>query len=105
MFQTSTIMAPHYDLIDFDITDTKIWGVWCNTEGSTHISTCLLDPEKEQLWTKSALELTGKILSLTEGDPESIYCAYIFQPGRFQIETMIKALTVYYKRFRLAMID
>lgn len=31
---TNLIQAPQYDLVDFEINDSRIWALWCNSQGN-----------------------------------------------------------------------
>jgi Nucleoporin Nup120/160 len=91
------IPAPQLDLVDFGISDNKIWGLWCNSEGETSISTYLINFNATKCWLACSLEpINEKTISALDSgvDPKHIYCSNIFYPGRFQVSTILKALMV-----------
>ena len=97
LVQTDTITAPQFDLVDFELSDQKLWGLWCNSDGDMHISAYLLSPNSMDCWRTAILEgVSGKIRRSveTEMDPKHSYCNYIFYPGKFQSITISKALMV-----------
>jgi hypothetical protein len=47
---TNLITAPQFDLVDFELTDQKLWGLWCNSEGDMHISAYSLEPVSMDCW-------------------------------------------------------
>ena len=93
---TNLITAPQFDLIDFELTDQKLWGLWCNSEGDMHISAYSLDPISMECWRTAILEgIAGKPRNVeAEMDAKHIYCSNIFRPGKFQTSTISKALMV-----------
>ena len=93
---TNLITAPHYDLVDFELTDQKLWGLWCNSEGDMHISAYTFEPFSTECWRTAVLEgISGKRRSVeVEMDAKHIYCSNIFRPGKFQASTISKALMV-----------
>jgi nuclear pore complex protein Nup160 len=96
-YPTDLITAPQFDLVDFELTDEKLWGLWCNSEGDMHISAYYLTPDSAECWRTAILEgIAGKIKKSveTEMDPKHTYCSYIFHPGKFQAATISKALMV-----------
>jgi Nucleoporin Nup120/160 len=93
---TNLITAPQYDLVDFELTDQKLWGLWCNSEGDMHISAYSLEPVSMDCWRTAILEgISGKQRTIeAEMDAKHIYCSTIFRPGKFQSSTISKALMV-----------
>jgi Nucleoporin Nup120/160 len=94
---TNLITAPQFDLIDFELSDQKLWGLWCNSEGDMHISAySLVQPVSMECWRTAILEgICGKQRSIeAEMDAKHIYCSSIFRPGKFQSSTISKALMV-----------
>lgn len=33
LVSTNIIQAPQFDLVDFEINDSRIWALWCNSQG------------------------------------------------------------------------
>ena len=93
---TNLITAPQFDLVDFELTDQKLWGLWCNSEGDMHISAYILEPVSLECWRTAILEgISGKRRTVeAEMDAKHIYCSNIFRPGKFQASTISKALMV-----------
>jgi hypothetical protein len=96
MVPAGFISAPQYDLADFELTDEKLWGLWCNSEGDMHISSYTLGDNNKDCWRTAVLEgISGKRRSVeAEMDAKHIYCSNIFRPGKFQASTISKALMV-----------
>ncbi|XP_070491725.1 nuclear pore complex protein Nup160 homolog [Chironomus tepperi] len=94
---TNLITAPQFDLVDFELTDQKLWGLWCNSEGDMHISTYILEPASMECWRTAILEgISGKRRTVeAEMDAKHIYCSNIFRPGKFQASTISKALMMF----------
>ncbi|KAG5683941.1 hypothetical protein PVAND_013197 [Polypedilum vanderplanki] len=91
------VTAPQYDLVDFELTDEKLWGLWCNSEGDMHISAYVFKPVSEECWRTAILEgISGKRRTVeAEMDAKHIYCSNIFRPGKFQATTISKALMMF----------
>uniref|UniRef100_A0A336M2C2 CSON008359 protein n=2 Tax=Culicoides sonorensis TaxID=179676 RepID=A0A336M2C2_CULSO len=95
---TNIIPTPQYDIIDFQLTEHRIWTLWCNSEGDSNISTFPLNLNTMTNWISTALEPYGNQLSpdIESGrDPKQVYSNYIFHSGRFQTYTIFKALMMY----------
>lgn len=95
---TDVIPTPQYDIIDFQLTENRIWTLWCNSEGDSNISTFPLNLNSITNWVTTALEPFGSQLSLEMEsglDPKQVYCNYIFHSGKFQTHTIFKALMMY----------
>lgn len=93
------IAAPAYDLVDFEINNSRIWGLWCNSHGEFNVSCNFLNASTndDTNWISAALEPPPDRfnISLDRGiDPRQEYCSYIFHPGKFQKTVIAKALTV-----------
>lgn len=93
---TSLVNAPNHDLVDFEITEDRIWGLWCNSEGDMHISAYRFDGMLMDFWVTAILEgISGKRRTIeAEMDAKHVYCSTIFRPGKFQASTISKALMV-----------
>lgn len=52
------IAAPEYDLVDFEINESRIWGLWCNSHGEFNISSHFLNATLTDgaNWITAALE-------------------------------------------------
>lgn len=90
------VTAPQYDLVDFELTDEKLWGLWCNSEGDMHISAYVFEPISKECWRTAVLEGISRKRRTVEAemDAKHIYCSNIFRPGKFQATTISKALMV-----------
>lgn len=89
------IPGPQYDLVDFEINDYRIWGLWCNSQGEFNVSSYSLTPNIT--WISAILESPPDRYSVTVEhgmDPRQTYCSYIFHPGKFQRNVIAKALVV-----------
>lgn len=93
---TSLVNAPQHDLVDFEITEDRLWGLWCNSEGDMHISAYEFESPILECWRTAILEgISGKRRTIeAEMDAKHVYCSTIFQPGKFQASTISKALMV-----------
>ncbi|CRL04413.1 CLUMA_CG017499, isoform A [Clunio marinus] len=94
---TNFITAPQFDLVDFELTEQRLWGLWCNSEGDMHISAYSLDPEPMEYWRTAVLEGISEKRRTVEADMDAkhIYCSNIFRPGNFQSSTISKALMMF----------
>lgn len=98
MTRTNMIPAPQYDLVDFEINDTRIWGLWCNSQGFFNVSSFSLTPGNGFNWITAALEPPPDQYSIPVErgvDPREAFCSYIFHPGKFQRNVIAKALTIF----------
>lgn len=97
MTRTNLIAASEYDLVDFEINESRIWGLWCNSQVEFNISSISLQPEHGVSWTSAALEPPQDRFTLSGEqamDPKQAYCSFIFHPGKFQKSVISKALVV-----------
>uniref|UniRef100_A0A1B0CGF9 Putative nuclear pore complex nup160 component n=1 Tax=Lutzomyia longipalpis TaxID=7200 RepID=A0A1B0CGF9_LUTLO len=93
------ILAPSYDLIEYQLTENRIWGFSVNSEGEYKVSSVSLVPGSGVNWISAALQplpdrFTAQQIEITK-DPRQAYCSYIFQPGRFQKSVIAKALVMF----------
>lgn len=91
----NTIPAPEFDLIEFDVNESRIFGLWCNSQGEFNATGYSLLPNSEANWTSAAMELLPERKIEPETDPRQTYCSYIFYPGRFQREVIDRALVMF----------
>lgn len=93
---TNLVTAPHFDLVDFELTESWLWGLWCNSDGDMHISAYSMEPVSMECWRTAVLEgISIKRQSVeAEMDAKHMYCSNIFRPGKFQTSTISKALMV-----------
>ncbi|GAB0094315.1 Nuclear pore complex protein Nup160 homolog [Sergentomyia squamirostris] len=92
------ILAPTYDLVEYQLTENRIWGLFCNSEGEYKVSSVSLIPGNGVNWISAALEPLPDRCSVQmemTTDPRQAYCSYIFQPGRFQRSIIAKALVMF----------
>lgn len=97
LLRNNLIAAPQYDLVDFEINDSRIWALWCNSQGEFNISSYFLTPGYCINWVPAALESPPDRYSVTVEhgmDPRQTFCSYIFHPGKFQRSVIAKALVV-----------
>lgn len=90
----NTIPAPEFDLVEFDVNENRVWGLWCNSQGEYNISSYLLLANSESNWISAALETLPERKMEPETDPRQANCSYIFYPGRFQRDVIDRALVV-----------
>lgn len=91
------ISSPQLDLTDFDVCDSRIWGLWSNAEGEFSISSFSLVRGMGMNWVSAAMEPPPDryCLGMEQGmDPREAYCSYIFHPGKFERTVIAKALFV-----------
>jgi nuclear pore complex protein Nup160 len=93
---TNLINAPQHDLVDFELTEDRLWGLWCNSEGDMHISAYVFEAITLECWRTAILEgFSGKRRAIeADMDAKYNYCSIIFRPGKFQASTISKALMV-----------
>ncbi|XP_059616440.1 nuclear pore complex protein Nup160 homolog [Phlebotomus argentipes] len=92
------ILAPNYDLVEYQLTENRIWGLFCNSEGEYKVSSVCFVPGMGVDWTCAALDPLPDRFSVQmemTTDPRQAYCSYIFQPGRFQRNVIGKALVMF----------
>ncbi|XP_055713609.1 nuclear pore complex protein Nup160 homolog [Phlebotomus papatasi] len=92
------ILAPNYDLVDYQLTENRIWGLFCNSEGEYKVSSVSLVPGNGVNWVSAGLESLPDRFSVQmemTTDARQAYCSYIFQPGRFQRSIIAKALVTF----------
>uniref|UniRef100_A0A182JR25 Uncharacterized protein n=1 Tax=Anopheles christyi TaxID=43041 RepID=A0A182JR25_9DIPT len=98
-----TILAPNYDLIDFKLSDERLWTLWCNAEGETQALFYELNIEGERgevhdVWSPIILENINdkEHLPLEFGlDQKDVYCNRIFQSGIFPDSVVRKSLLMF----------
>lgn len=96
MQRLDLVPAPDFDLVEFDLNEFRIWGLWCNSQGEFNVSSFSLIPSNSSDWITAGLEdLPEHEVKVEQGiDPRQAYCSYIFYPGRFQRDVIDKALIV-----------
>lgn len=94
MHRIDLIPAPEFDLIEFDINEQRIWGLWCNSQGEFNVSSFSLMPNNGSNWVTAGLEALPDRKMEDGTDPRQAYCSYIFYPGRFQRDVIDRALIV-----------
>ncbi|XP_037026302.1 nuclear pore complex protein Nup160 homolog isoform X2 [Bradysia coprophila] len=84
-----------YDLVDFEVNDNRIWGLWCNPQGEYNI--CSYSFLSSSGWVSAAMEPPPDRCIVVENgcDPKQIYCSYIFHPGKFQRSVIDQALMMF----------
>lgn len=92
--RVNTIPAPQFDLIEFDVNTSRIWGLWCNSHGEFNVSSYSLASDGGFNWSTAGMESLPERKIEPESDPRQAYCSYIFYPGRFQREVIDRALIV-----------
>lgn len=94
MIRVKVIKAPQYDLVDFEVNDNRIWGLWCNPQGEYNI--CSYSFLSSGGWISAAMEPPPDRCIVVENgcDPKQIFCSYIFHPGKFQRSVIDQALMV-----------
>lgn len=94
MIRVKVIKAPQYDLVDFEVNDNRIWGLWCNPQGEYNI--CSYSFVSTSGWISAAMEPPPDRCIVVENgcDPKQTYCSYIFHPGKFQRSVIDQALMV-----------
>ncbi|XP_078463220.1 nuclear pore complex protein Nup160 isoform X3 [Lampetra planeri] len=95
----ATLLGNQESLRDFAITPTELWALWISEEGDAHASctgflpgdnhTCAWSPVLMQPLPSADLQVPAHL------DPKEVFLRYIFHPGRFSLEAIVKALHVY----------
>ncbi|XP_071489646.1 nuclear pore complex protein Nup160-like [Diadema antillarum] len=84
-------------LVDFTLTASHLLAMWVLPDGGTVVkATCYSEPGQEG-WQPTYLEndqLTDIQVS-SSLDPREAYLDHIFKPGRFSVQTILKALHTY----------
>lgn len=93
--------APEEDLVDFKMTLNRIWSVWRSHDGDSKIYTACIRRKgcgTSSLWMPVILEYPPENTPPQiegESDPSQVYLHYIFQPGRFPLHIINKALNIF----------
>ena len=102
---TATVYAPEFDLVDFQATPSHLWALWTNPDGhavlrfATFNTGAIADPSTG--WNNVHLDTTALFHDEANGpvshlhDPRQAYLQRIFFPGRFSVETLSKAVSIY----------
>lgn len=90
----NVIPSPEFDLVEFDVTPKRIWGLWCNSQGEYNVSSYSLDASGGYKWSSAGLECLAERKIEPGSDPRHAFCSYIFYPGRFQRDVIDRALVV-----------
>ncbi|XP_055383036.1 nuclear pore complex protein Nup160 homolog [Condylostylus longicornis] len=94
--KTKVIPAPQSDLADFEVSENKIWALWCNAQGEFNISNFSLTPGHSLSWISAAMEPPPDRYCIDPNvDPRQAYCSYIFHPGKFDRSVILKALVMF----------
>ncbi|XP_017773941.1 PREDICTED: nuclear pore complex protein Nup160 homolog [Nicrophorus vespilloides] len=88
------------DLIDFSLTNTRIWSIWRDNDGdwSCYSSTFNSETVHKTSWIPVVLEPLPNPEELPSDetmDPKQCYLQHIFHPGRFPMQIISKALSIY----------
>uniref|UniRef100_A0A182HYW7 Nuclear pore complex protein Nup160 n=1 Tax=Anopheles arabiensis TaxID=7173 RepID=A0A182HYW7_ANOAR len=97
-----TILAPNNDLIDFKLSDERLWTLWCNAEGETQALFYELNVEGNEnihnVWSPVILEnISDKEHQPLEAgiNLKDVYCNRIFQSGIFSDTVIRKSLLMF----------
>lgn len=94
----ATVVGVAEDLIDYCVTSDKLWTLWTNSSGESIARVCHMSGElRVGNWVEVILQPsdTGEILVSQHNDPREVYMQKMFQPKRFNLYDIHKALNVY----------
>ncbi|XP_062566399.1 nuclear pore complex protein Nup160-like isoform X5 [Saccostrea cucullata] len=94
----ATVVGVAEDLIDFCVTSDKLWTLWTNSAGESIARVCHLSGDlRDGNWVEVILHPSdgGEILVSQHTDPREVYMEKMFQPKRFSLYDIHKALNVY----------
>nr|XP_034311974.1 nuclear pore complex protein Nup160 [Crassostrea gigas] len=94
----ATVVGVAEDLIDYCVTADKLWTLWTNSSGESIARVCHMSGElREGNWVEVILHPSdaGEILVSQHTDPREVYTEKMFQPKRFNLYDIHKALNVY----------
>ncbi|XP_022905074.1 nuclear pore complex protein Nup160 homolog [Onthophagus taurus] len=102
LIKISTLFSPGVDLVDFSLTSSRIWSVWRGEDGdcSVYSATLATNSDKGSHWVPIPLEPIpdpSELKADSNLDPKETYMQYIFHPGRFSLNIISKALSIYTK--------
>lgn len=99
-----TLFAPDQHLVDFSFTMSRLWAAWRTTDMDTvtvtHAQLLLNSSQVGSEWETAILEPAPDrdyIISDLSTDPRQSYINYIFQPGKFSLVDITRALSIYRK--------
>ncbi|XP_078332937.1 nuclear pore complex protein Nup160-like isoform X1 [Crassostrea virginica] len=94
----ATVVGVAEDLIDYCVTSDKLWTLWTNSSGESIARVCHMSGElRDGNWVEVILHPSdgGEVLVSQHTDPREVYTEKIFQPKRFNLYDIHKALNVY----------
>ncbi|GJQ71484.1 hypothetical protein Trydic_g11201 [Trypoxylus dichotomus] len=102
LVKLNTLYSPGVDLVDFSLTTSRIWSVWRGEDGECTVYSAALSygGEKGSHWVPVILEPLPHPTEVPYNpdlDPKQLYLEYIFYPGRFSLNIISKALSIYKK--------
>ncbi|CAH1156010.1 unnamed protein product [Phaedon cochleariae] len=104
-----TIHSPENDLIDFALQTNRLWSAWRCEDGECVVFTAALragPTRAKSSWAPVVLETLPDANrapdSDGESDPRQFYLQQVFQPGRFPVNIISKALSIYKRSTILA---
>lgn len=96
LIRLNALHLPQNDLIDFTLSTSRIWSVWRGKEGECEVYSA--SHHSGSHWIPVVLETVPDASQSPnidgETDPRQSYLQHIFQPGRFPLHIISKALNV-----------
>ncbi|KAI4461367.1 nuclear pore complex protein [Holotrichia oblita] len=110
LIKLNTLYSPGVDLVDFSLTTARIWSVWRGEDGECSVYSAALSHggERGSHWIPVVLESLphpSEVPNNPDLDPKQLYLEYIFYPGRFSLNIISKALSIYKKSAAIADIN
>ncbi|RZC33085.1 nuclear pore complex protein Nup160 -like, partial [Asbolus verrucosus] len=97
LVRLSTLHLAQNDLIDFTLSTVRIWSVWRGKDGECEVYSA--SAHSGTNWAPVVLESVPDASQPPnidgETDPRQVYLQHIFQPGRFPLHIISKALNIY----------
>ncbi|XP_072374893.1 nuclear pore complex protein Nup160 [Scyliorhinus torazame] len=93
----STLFSTQETLVDFALTPTDIWALWQDEDNQSNVRYINFEHNNAGQWNQVFTEpVADEELHIPEDrDPKEAYLEYLFAPGRFTAQALLKALQIY----------
>ncbi|XP_060694690.1 nuclear pore complex protein Nup160 [Hemiscyllium ocellatum] len=93
----STLFFTQETLVDFALTPTDIWALWQDEDNQANVRYISFEHNNAGQWNPVFTQpVADEELHIPEDqDPKEAYLEYLFAPGRFTAQALLKALQIY----------
>ncbi|XP_069751270.1 nuclear pore complex protein Nup160 isoform X2 [Narcine bancroftii] len=93
----STLFSTQETLVDFALTPTDIWALWQDEDNQTNVRYINFEHNLAGQWNQVFMQpvADGELHVPEDQDPKETYLEYLFTPGRFTPQALLKALQIY----------